>query len=169
MKTDETIKFNLKQERRKLFDRLYTLPWLLLFLILLLLVSIVFVIMFKLYQDNLQFKLKSIELQLHISEMNDFSDNIKGYISQPEFKREYPFDKIDYEMSKKLDINLEENLITEINWAIDETLTDLLHSQKTSTECVNLSGTNMMLLKRNIKQVIRKEFDGFETYHKLNK
>ena len=139
MKTDETISIELKKERIRIFNRLYTLPWLISVSLLIAVCS---------------FTLFAIK-QLHTARTEP-----KAFYpieTEREFKREHPFNVADYKLGEKLGINLEENIIEGVNWAID----------KSYTECAGMSDTNMIILKGAIKKAIRREFDGFETYHKL--
>ena len=157
MKTEEAIAKELKKERRKVFVRLYTLPWLISVALLIAIIS--FILLNKIHEE--------------LIETREFKPIIerKEFKREFPFKREYPLTVADYQLGKKIGINLEENVIEGVNWAIDKTYTSFLHNEhneKTYTECAGMGDTNIMILKGVIKKAIRREFNGFETYHKLN-
>jgi len=203
MKTEENISNLVKTERKKVFWRLHSLPWILSIIVLL---CVTIGSLYFSYSVIQTAKLISVEesgtlrqlgidegkrvIQLEAVKVNcgewlvndegvvsfnwieklppihprDFMETTEEVEVIPEvkevIKREYPFDWSDYKLSEELGLNLEEMLIGSVRVSIQD---QFEKAKKANLSYVEFEG----VVKDGAEKVIRKSFDGFETYHKI--
>ena len=190
MKTEETVKKTIRNERRKLFWRLYSLPWIISVIVLIILSMGFIWVIRDISKSNIEkeslIHMKGIEegKQLLYKEAIDaevgmWEVNREGIVTfqwaiihprNPRNPRnnsvtnninDYQFGVTDYRLSKRLGMDLEESIIDIVQLSIHQTF----------TEYVNEGLLDLSILENRLNsytaESIRKSFDGFETYNKL--
>ena len=182
MKTEYTVEKTIQTERRKLFWRLYSLPWIIT-VILILIGSLLFIRISQKISIKQQTIARTTGLNdgkqiIRIEAVNQgygawivdkesvvkFNWNTeisrKFHLSPKgiESEREYPFTYEDYKFSKKIGLDLETMLIESCREVID---TVFEHSRNMTQSEFEYK------LKNEIEKVIRGHFDGFKTYKRI--
>ena len=234
MKTDTTVEETVKEERRRVFWRLYALPWIV-SVILLILISAGFVwVIVDMSKNNAvrdeeliqrgnttgrkEFQQEAIDnncgkwavdrygiveflwisnvvdrvvwqqtppvitiITTHIEKAFTESEIEVDIISksEPEIRygatldfesltkeREYPYSWSDHQLSKKIGINLEENLIKSSSLLVHKTFTEYMSGNNAENAIITFEELKKVLQYR-LESMIRQEFDGFETYNKV--
>jgi hypothetical protein len=184
MKTDTSVKTEMRQTRRTLFWRLYVLPWALLVLGLTAFSYFMLIEYKSLQKDRVTLlsddKEEYIDLGMKIiqreavskgyGEWNvderlkvDFTwtDSIESRAFSPDIPIEdtnrIPFTYVDLEWSDSLGMDLEQDIISSARVTIQNTFK---HPKAKDLDMFGLEN----ILKEEVEKAIRKRFDGFETY-----
>jgi len=184
MKTDSTVEKTIQTERRRLFWRLYSLPWIITVICLLLIVlgSLLFIKdsqktsieqqesarAMGMYEGKQNIRIEAIDQGygkwivdregLVKFNWSDKIDNKEFDLPPKGMEREYSFTHEDYKLSKDIGLDLELMLIKSCQEVID---TVVEHSRNMTQNQFEKQ------LKVEIEKIIRRSFDGFETYKRV--
>ena len=204
MKTESTVQETVKIERRKLFWRLYSLPWIISTIVLLLICLVFGWIIWDVKQSSLK---REEEIRIAGMEYGEkmtfqtavdlgygtwtvdklgkvqfnwsaepFETNVlpkvltleqKSLTLEQEFltlepiehKREFKFGKADYKMAQDLGMDIEGSIVGSVRVKIQQ----ICESSSENIGRLELETK----LKDETESAIHREFDGFETYHKI--
>jgi len=190
MKTEENVKETMRAERRKVFWRLYSLPWIITVLILAGIAAAFLWYIRDLHirsfekETNIRLEgivegRKAVQIEaidegygvwevdrygivkftwkpLIIPIPKTIEKSFETESKQPKKVRQHPYTWEDHRFGKSLGMNLEESIVGSARTVIQYTLLENPKDEDLER-----------LLKDRVEESIRKEFDGFETYHKV--